>query len=165
MDRSPPRTEPFRTQAEIDEYLAGDLIQCLECGKWFRQITGKHLRLVHELTPDEYRARWALPRLTPLAGRATREARSQVIRRQIESGALTYDHLPTATDAAREAGRPRKVPAQAAAQSERVRKLRPGDHSHLPPGAKRADGRDADRAREYQRGYREKQKSGGGYRY
>lgn len=146
-----PRSTPFTTEAEIAEYLSGDLIECLECGHRFRMLTGKHLRLIHDMTPNDYRDRWELPRGTPLAGHATRKLRSEIIKQTISDGAMTYEHLPVAMKLAQQAQRPQKTPASAAAHSARIAELRPGDHSKLPPGAKRADGRDADRAREAQR--------------
>ncbi|GHH24899.1 transcriptional regulatory protein MucR [Sphingomonas glacialis] len=36
-----------------------DSVGCLECGKRFKSIK-KHLA-THDLTPDQYRARWSLP--------------------------------------------------------------------------------------------------------
>lgn len=36
-----------------------DSVGCLECGKRFRSLR-KHL-IVHDLTPDQYRAKWSLP--------------------------------------------------------------------------------------------------------
>lgn len=153
-----PRKRPFSTVREIEKYLAKPMIECLECGKWFNTL-GIHLNRVHHMTADDYRGKWQLPRLAPLSGTAYREKRSEIIRRQIEDGALTYDHLADASEKARAAERPRKVVADAKAHSERMKKYRPGDHHRLPPGAKRADGRDADRAREYQQQYRLKHQS------
>lgn len=53
------------------------------------------------------------------------------MRRMLADGRITLDHLPETVEAARAATR-------------------------LPAGAKRADGRDADHAREYQRMYLQK---------
>ncbi|MET3763137.1 putative transcriptional regulator [Sphingomonas sp. UYEF23] len=36
-----------------------DSVGCLECGKRFKSIK-KHLAM-HDLTPDQYRAKWSLP--------------------------------------------------------------------------------------------------------
>lgn len=149
------RTTPFETMAEVADYLSGDTIECLECGKHYRMLTGKHLRLVHGMTPDEYRARWGLPNTAPLAGQATRRARSEVAQQMIADGRLTYDHLPRAAAAAQAVPRD-KSPIARRAQADLMRALRPGDHSKLPPGAKRADGRDADTARAAQQRRRQR---------
>ena len=42
-------------------------IVCLDCGKRFKSIK-RHFRTAHGLTPDEYVARWSLPRDYPLLG-------------------------------------------------------------------------------------------------
>lgn len=150
----PSRNSPFETLAEIEEYLGGESIECLECGRRFRMLTGKHLRGLHDLSPNEYRARWGIPKTRALAINAVRQARRVIIRQMIDDGRLTYDHLATASNPDTRARMTVKVPASRRAQSELVAKLRPGNHHQLPPAARRSDGRDADRAREYQRAYR-----------
>jgi hypothetical protein len=32
---------PFQTLGEVREYVGGDLIQCLCCGKWFKTADGR----------------------------------------------------------------------------------------------------------------------------
>lgn len=150
---APSRIEPFATEVEIADYLSGDSIECLECGRRFRMLTGRHMA-THGMTQEEYRARWGLPRGAALAIREVREARSAIIRHAIDSGALTHDHLAVATEKARAAARPDNAPASKAAQAKRVQARRPGDHSLLPDGATRASGRDAVRTRLYQQAYR-----------
>lgn len=147
------RDRPFDSIEELDAYVAGEKIQCLECGRWFRALA-THLPRTHGMTHDDYRDKWGIPRRYPLAGTSTRETLSTQMREQIDSGRITYHHLPQASDAAREVGRRRKQPVDDARHRQRVAEARPGDHSRLPPGEKRADGRDADRAREYQDAHR-----------
>ncbi len=148
------RTRPFETLAQIDDYFAGNLIQCLECGQWFQLLSGKHMRLRHGMTHDEYRQRWGIPKKYGLAGKAIRQQRAEIIRRLVAEGRLTYDHLPGASNpTTRAEGLPR-VRAELARQSAMVRNNRPGDHHKIPPGGRRANGRSADRAREYQQAYR-----------
>lgn len=147
------RDTPFQREDELAAYVAGQLIQCLECGRWFRALA-THLPRAHGMTHAQYRERWGIPARIALAGRGTRALLSDQMRELIASGSLTHDHLPAATASARKTGRRRKAPVDAAAQRHRVASARPGDHSKLPAGAKRADGRDADRARKYQIAYR-----------
>lgn len=101
------------------------------------------------MTQEDYRLRWGIPRGAALAVPELRQAR-----RAIDSGAITHDHLAAASDKARNAARPRKAPAQQTTPAQRVHARRPGDHSILPDGAARADGRDAVRTRFYQQAYR-----------
>ncbi|MGO3056963.1 MAG: MucR family transcriptional regulator [Halomonas sp.] len=147
------RETPFETIKELDAYTGGPQIQCLECGQWFKSLA-THLPRTHGISHNDYRQKWGIPKRFALAGTATREKLSEQMHSYIESGRLTYDHLDTAVDAARTAGRRAKTPIDKKRQSEMVASIRPGDHSKLPPGAKLADGRDAEKRREYQQQYR-----------
>lgn len=57
---------PFQTTREVDNYLSGDTIACLVCGKRFQALRPTHLRL-HGLTHAEYRRRFGIPPHRPLA--------------------------------------------------------------------------------------------------
>lgn len=54
-----------------------DRIICLECGKPFRTMK-RHLQIDHDLTTDEYRKRYGLPRDYPLVAPEYAEARSRI---------------------------------------------------------------------------------------
>lgn len=49
-------------------------VQCLECGKSFKVLTKKHLA-THDLTPDEYRAKYGYKKKTALIARGLAKAR------------------------------------------------------------------------------------------
>lgn len=49
----------FETREQLDQYLSGDTIQCLLCGREF-QLLDTHLRGVHGLTSDDYRKRYGI---------------------------------------------------------------------------------------------------------
>lgn len=140
------RDRPFETVDELDAYVAGPKIQCLECGQWFKSLA-THLPRAHGMTHADYREKWGIPKRYALAGTTTRETLSRQIRDQIDSGRIDYSHLPGAVDAARDAPRPRKSPADDALHRQRVAENRPGDHHRLPAGAKTSDGRDIERRR------------------
>lgn len=65
--------EPFQTLDEIREYRSGNRIQCLVCGKYFRRLQTKHLKL-HEMTADDYRETFGIPWNTSLTSAPSREA-------------------------------------------------------------------------------------------
>ena len=44
----------FESKTEIDEYLSGDKVQCLLCGKLFKALP-PHLERTHNITADDYR--------------------------------------------------------------------------------------------------------------
>uniref|UniRef100_A0A914Z633 Transcriptional regulator n=1 Tax=Panagrolaimus superbus TaxID=310955 RepID=A0A914Z633_9BILA len=48
---------------------------CLECGSQFKSLK-RHLMSNHNLTPEEYRARWELPASYPMVAPAYAEKRS-----------------------------------------------------------------------------------------
>lgn len=94
----PPR--PF-TAEEVRDYLGGDSITCLRCGRSFQSM-GKHLFLVHQLTAEEYRDMYGLPWMTGLSSKPSRERRGEATKRgQEESG---YEPVPP-TNAAPRPGR------------------------------------------------------------
>lgn len=147
------RNTPFETIGELEAYTGGPQIQCLECGKWFKSLA-THIPRIHGMSHDDYRQKWGIPKRFALAGTATREKLSEQLKEAISKGAFTYDHLDSAVEAARTAGRGRKAPIDQKRQSEMVAAIRPGDHSKLPTQAKTADGRDVLKRREYQQAYR-----------
>ena len=127
------------------EPQAADDVQCLVCGLW-GQWLGTHVRRVHNMTAAEYRQRYDLPSGDGMASASLRRAASERAITMIRDGVITYDHLPEAVDAARSASR-RMSGAGRDRQRAATADARPGDHHKLPPGAKRADGRDAAVAR------------------
>src|SRR6516162_10853681 len=68
--------ETERTPAvPIRRSVDRDHVVCLECG-WRGQILRRHLATSHELTVDQYRARWKLTRDHPLTAPSYSERRS-----------------------------------------------------------------------------------------
>jgi hypothetical protein len=57
----------FRTKTEIDDYLAGNKVQCLICGKLFKALS-QHLEKTHDITADDYREQYGLPWRRGLCG-------------------------------------------------------------------------------------------------
>lgn len=54
-----------------------DKVLCMICGKAMTTL-GRHLRLVHEITPADYRKQFNIPRTQPLAAKAYSEQRKQM---------------------------------------------------------------------------------------
>lgn len=137
---------PFTSRAEVDEYLSGEDIECLICGRRFLILSGKHLKS-HGVTSSEYRQMFCIPAGRGLAGAIYRAQRSEIARNLHATGRIKSDPV-AASAAARHSGRGHRVPWDIAEQSSRAAKIY---HPQIPPGGKRANGRDADNAREYQR--------------
>ena len=135
---------------DVAQYLAADRIECLECGRRYAFLPS-HLARAHDLDAVQYRERWGLPAGTPLAGRAYREQRSASVRAAIARGDFVPAH-DAASNAARGRPRGRRVDWERRDQAERMRQHSP--RQRLPDGHVRADGRNTDRARAYQRARR-----------
>lgn len=75
----------FETLEEVREYLSGDKIMCLKCGKWFLRLTAKHLHK-HDTDADGYREEYGIPWTYSLACEASRENLRRTIKpHQIEA--------------------------------------------------------------------------------
>ena len=61
----------------IKKSLSQDHIICLEDGKKFRSLK-RHLGTVYNMTPDEYRAKWGLPKDYPMVAPGYSEIRSKL---------------------------------------------------------------------------------------
>lgn len=55
-----PVMEPFTSIAQVDEYLAGEYITCLLCGKKLKALA-THLVKIHGIGADDYRLRYGIP--------------------------------------------------------------------------------------------------------
>ena len=69
--------EPQAPAVPIKKSVKPDYITCLECGKQQKMLK-RHLASDHDLTPDQYRAKWNLPREYPMTAPNYAEARSQL---------------------------------------------------------------------------------------
>jgi predicted transcriptional regulator len=70
-----PRCEPFKTRTEIEEYVSADEIECLLCGRAFKNL-GIHLKRIHQMYPDDYRYRYNIPAHFGLVGKSTSDRMS-----------------------------------------------------------------------------------------
>ncbi len=69
--------EELKPAVPIRRSVTDDYIVCLECGGKFKSLR-RHLKSRHNLTPEEYRAKWGLPADYPMVAKNYREARSQL---------------------------------------------------------------------------------------
>ncbi len=61
----------------VKKSVGADFIICLEDGKKFKSLK-RHLRTTYNLSPEEYRAKWNLPRDYPMVAPSYSAARSQL---------------------------------------------------------------------------------------
>ncbi len=71
----PPVAEPQEPAVSIRKSITPEYIVCLEDGKKFKSLK-RHLRTAYDLSPDQYRAKWNLPRDYPMVAPAYAAARS-----------------------------------------------------------------------------------------
>ena len=71
--------EPQKPAVSIKKSVTPDHLTCLEDGKQFKSLK-RHLRTDHNLTPEEYRAKWGLPKDYPMIASSYSEARSSMAR-------------------------------------------------------------------------------------
>jgi predicted transcriptional regulator len=72
------REPPSATEPAVDIGLSvyADHLICLEDGKSFKTLT-RHLNEMHGMTPEQYRAKWALPENYPMTAPEYSEVRSR----------------------------------------------------------------------------------------
>ncbi|EDV3146960.1 MucR family transcriptional regulator, partial [Salmonella enterica subsp. enterica] len=92
-----PSARRMTSRAEAMDYISGETLECLECGKKYVCLD-KHLRTRHHMTNDEYREKYNIPVSIPLAGAGYREKHRQKMQGLQESGSIDYTHLERATD-------------------------------------------------------------------
>lgn len=78
----PAAPEPLVPAVPIEESVTDEYVVCLEDGKHFKSLK-RHLHTHHNLSPEEYRARWGLPDDYPVVAPAYSAIRSELAR---ESG-------------------------------------------------------------------------------
>ena len=61
----------------VKKSITPDHLICLDDGKKFKSLK-RHLRTEHDMSPDEYRARWGLPPDYPMVAPSYSDARSQL---------------------------------------------------------------------------------------
>ena len=69
--------EPQAPAVSIKKSIGADYIICLEDGRKFKSLK-RHLRTKYNMSPEEYRAKWNLPKDYPMVAPAYAQARSDL---------------------------------------------------------------------------------------
>jgi hypothetical protein len=80
-----PVNAPFQSILEVREYLAGDRVTCLLCGKNYKDIS-KHIVKIHNITPDEYRKKYNIPWTYGIVCRETSLAYKDCMIKRMDEG-------------------------------------------------------------------------------
>ena len=68
-------SEPQAPAVSVKKSVASDYIICLEDGRKFKSLK-RHLRTKYNMSPEEYRAKWNLPKNYPMVAPSYAAARS-----------------------------------------------------------------------------------------
>ena len=78
----------FITKDEINQYFSDpDGIQCLLCGRFFNNLSG-HLNITHDISHEQYRARYGLPWRKGLVSRKVSKKLSSILTKRIKNGSF-----------------------------------------------------------------------------
>lgn len=72
-----PAPAPLTPAISIKKSITPDYLVCLEDGRKFKSLK-RHLRTKYDLNPDQYRAKWALPKDYPMVAPNYAAARSSL---------------------------------------------------------------------------------------
>jgi len=70
-------SEPLRPAISVKKSITPEYIVCLEDGKKFKSLK-RHLRTQYNMTPEQYREKWALGADYPMVAPSYAAARSQL---------------------------------------------------------------------------------------
>ena len=72
-----PEPEPQEPAVSIRKSITPDFLICLEDGRKFKSLK-RHLRTKYDMSPEEYRAKWGLPKDYPMVAPNYAKARSEL---------------------------------------------------------------------------------------
>ncbi|MGF9763094.1 MucR family transcriptional regulator [Microvirga sp. 0TCS3.31] len=105
----------------VRKSVTPDAIICLEDGKSFKSLK-RHLRTTYDMTPEQYREKWGLPRDYPMVAPNYAKARSELAKTmglgQQRRKGMKAPAEAVANDAA--PAKPKRAAAKAAKTSEKV---------------------------------------------
>ncbi|WP_158807885.1 MucR family transcriptional regulator [Beijerinckia sp. L45] len=101
--------EPQEPAVSVKKSITPEFLICLEDGKKFKSLK-RHLATAYDMTPDDYRAKWSLPRDYPMVAPAYAAARSALAKQSGLGVANLRARKPAAAKvvATKGRGRPRK---------------------------------------------------------
>lgn len=73
----PKAAEPLTPAVSVKKSIGQDYIICLEDGRKFKSLK-RHLRTKYGMSPEDYRAKWGLPKDYPMVAPSYAEARSNL---------------------------------------------------------------------------------------
>ena len=75
-----PAAEPLRPAVSLKRSVQPDYVVCLEDGKKFKSLK-RHIQAHHDLSPEQYREKWNLPKEYPMVAPNYAAARSALAKK------------------------------------------------------------------------------------
>lgn len=101
--------EPQQPAVSVKKSVSADYLVCLEDGRKFKSLK-RHLQSKYNLSPDDYRAKWGLPKDYPMVAPAYAEARSNLAKQIGLGQGGRKPAAPSPSPATTPAKRRRKTP-------------------------------------------------------
>ena len=73
----PPAPAPKEPAVSVKKSITAEYLICLEDGRKFKSLK-RHLRTKYNMSPEDYRAKWGLPKDYPMVAPSYAEARSNL---------------------------------------------------------------------------------------
>jgi predicted transcriptional regulator len=117
--------EPIKAEPAVDvkKSVFPDHIICLECGQSLKMLK-RHLASDHDMTPEEYRAKWGLPPTYPMVAPEYAATRSQLAKDSGLGRRVEAPPPPPPNKPAKKSGAGRKVEAPPPEPTKRGRPKR-----------------------------------------
>ena len=108
---TPEAAPPAAPAVSIKKSITPDFLICLEDGRKFKSLK-RHLRTKYDMSPEQYRAKWSLPKDYPMVAPNYAQARS-ALAKQMGLGQGGRKAAAAPAPAAAKVTRARKAPAKA----------------------------------------------------
>ena len=115
---APPEPEVLKPAVPIKKSVYDGFIVCLENGKRFQSLK-RHIATNYGLTPDQYRAKWGLPKDYPMVAPAYAKRRSSLARQMGLGRKMEADGVFASVAHVGEIGTETALPVQPEPKTER----------------------------------------------
>lgn len=84
----------FQNKADILNYMDGEKLECLECGKWFKGL-GVHVVQAHDMTAADYKQKHGIPMKIGLLGKDLKQKQADHAKAMHAAGIFTIKSAHT----------------------------------------------------------------------
>jgi predicted transcriptional regulator len=102
VEQAPAEPATAEPAVSVKKSVFADHILCLDCGQSFKMLK-RHISTDHQMTPEQYRAKWDLPSTYPMVAAEYAATRSKLAK---DNGLGRRAKIPPPSK--KKAGRPKK---------------------------------------------------------